>query len=211
MSAISQYFSSHALKSSLYGVRQSFERLLGLKDLQFIFHNHQKTILKRKENDKYPYYPYGFFRITGIGIQMDQQAIKGVQRHGINARFTESLATNSTTTKLCYFPGYVNMEFHYFHTDAMEVLTFCEALIIMGKTESFNFTLQIAEDCDWICRLALEQDEVNPPSIDLTDTSEPAACEIVANFKLHTKMGIEIDVGRVNSNTPQLSFAAHKS
>lgn len=179
---------------TLMGFRRTISKHLGLKNLPWITHDNHKAVLKREQTSQYP---YGYFRLTSMGILRDQTLIKAVKRHGSAMALDE--LTNSTLTKAYMFPATLGIEFHFLHNDPAKTLLLMEKAAIMGAVDSFTFCVTMPGAGEWVVGVKMDEGPVSFPTSELESESNPQEFDITFNFELSTKLGIVKDVPKVNN------------
>lgn len=179
---------------TLLGFRKTVSRHLGLKTLPFILHDNPKSILRREQQQEYP---YGFFRLNSFEIVRDGQANKTLRRHG--STMTLDDATNAAISKGFLFPCHLVVELHFIHNDPQEVLHLIEKTAILGAVDGLSFKVGMPGSSDWVVGVQLSEGPVDIPQVELENEADAAAFDISLNFTLRTRVGVIKDVPKINN------------
>lgn len=180
---------------TLYGFRQSLGNHIGIKNIPLVSHDNHKAVLRREHGSSYP---YAYFKLNSFEIVRDDQVVKNIRRHA-SAISLDDL-TNSTLTKGFLFPTKLSIEFHWVHSNILDVIQYIEKSAILGAVDGFSFQVNIPGiKSDWTASVDMDSGPITIPQAALEDSNEPGGMDIVSNFTIRTKTGIVKEVPKINN------------
>ena len=183
---------TNPLYASLFGMRESMSKKIGVKTLPIIQHDNTKRVLEALGSR----YPFAFLKLTSIGVIVDRQNVNTIRR-------TASSIVATGEDVLEVYKGYlfdtnVNMEITFTTDSLLEAVNFCNKLAIYAATDAFDFELSVPGTGSWNVQVKFENNDFQIPTAALEDEENPKALEMTFPFVLVTKTGIIRSVAKVN-------------
>jgi hypothetical protein len=179
------------LIASLYAIRTVFNKVLDIKEpIEFKFTDDIKRTLDLRDNVKYPRV---FFQVSGLRKAKERISGFSMQKNGIYHRSGEGESVKEGIT----FPIDLNMEFHYQHTDALQMLQIMEALVLLTFTPLLGFKMRIADAFEHEAQITFE-DDITVNQFEIESSADPGSSEIVLPFNIKSFVGIITDKPWVN-------------
>jgi hypothetical protein len=197
--------SSSILLFSLYGVRSSLERSLGLDNITINTDETVNKVIRRKRSEGEAIrYPYAYFSLSEITAVKDTQGnSKTTARVGLR---TGTVGTTRHTVKKGYlFPITCTLALSILDGDPNECVYLSEALALLNHLGGLNFTLKVM-GIDLNIRLEFP-DTISFPQANTNASDEPGEIKLSTNLILHTWSGVFKDVFAVTDSKPIATFS----
>lgn len=182
------------------GVRERFEKMLGVKNFTMQYHNNWKQGL-RATRAKGTDYPYGGFKITQFELDGAQFNFKNMARAGTGESVTVD-NSNTSIRKFFLFPVKLSFECVVKFSDPKEAWRFDMALAVLMATGRLDFKVAYGGDT-YQTRITFgsgNSASVPAPYIDdLNEGSTPGTSEISFSLTVETKIGFYRDVSKLNN------------
>lgn len=190
--------------ASLHGVRTTFERELGLKNILIETDEMIKLrIAQRIKQNEVPQYPYSYLNLNELQAVKDLQPNKVVRRHGYRMGMLD--ATRGTSSKGYIFPVRASVDLKYVDSDPYRVIRVAEGMMILGQIGAMFFELLVGGDDGMRLEARVEIPEsVTIPVADNSNPQSPGGMEVTLSFVLHTYAGFFRDVSSVNAVNPNI-------
>ena len=185
---------------SIKGVRDRFQRMLGVKNFTMQYHNNWKQGL-RATRAAGTDYPYGGFKVTQFELDGSQFNFKNMARAGTGESVTVD-NSNTSIRKFYLFPVKLSLECVVKFSDPKDAWRFDMALAVMIATGRLDFKVMYGGD-SYQASVTLgsgNSASVPAPFIDdLNEGSTPGTSEIAFSITLETKIGFYRDVSKLNN------------
>lgn len=183
------------LLATLIGFKKSFQAGLGIEKFPLVMHdNPRKAIKKAYKSSKYP---YGYFRMSNLELDTDQNFFQNIRRMGSNVSVKE--LENVLVTKGFYFPAKVSIDVVYLDDDIENVINYVQKLAIIAACRTLSFDVALPNTQHWNVNVTSDNLGASFPTPVEDDEDKPAVYEIESSFVLHTKIGIEKVVAKINN------------
>ncbi len=190
---------SSFLIPTLYGIRRVFGEALGLSEpIEFQFTDALKKTLEAHGKATYP---RTFFKVLSLDKSRDRVSSLAMSQLGQHARGGDG---GEAVKKAITFPVDLNLEFHYVHTDAMELLQMVELLALMTFSPIFSFKFNVDNAFEHTATVTFE-DQIGMGEFTLEDGSDPGSSELVIPFSVRSYVGFVTDepwVHVIDAKTP---------
>uniref|UniRef100_A0AB39CEG6 Uncharacterized protein n=1 Tax=Pseudomonas phage HRDY3 TaxID=3236930 RepID=A0AB39CEG6_9VIRU len=193
-------FSQTHLFASFAGIRASFRKFFRIKEIPFVHNNDVKQMIRAKME---PSYPYSYVSMTSIAKSEAHMLSPTLRRRGTGHVLDGS---NSTLTRLHYFPITLHYEFHYVTNDYFDAIRFIGEALIMFESKVLN--VQVTSG-NVTSKLTIKADnpEIQIPRADKENEADPEAFDLVITCTSETWTGVEKKISKVN-NAGAVTFHA---
>ena len=193
-------FKQTHLFTAFAAIRASFKKYFKLQDLPFVHNNDVKQMLRQKMT---PSYPYAYVSMTSIAKTEAHLLSPTVRRRGIGDVLNGS---NSTITRLHYFPITVHYEMHYVTNDYMDAIRFIGEALILFDSKALNVRIRTGNASSFL-EIKIDNPEIQIPRADKENEAEPEAFDLVLTCTSTTWTGVEKQISKIN-NRGEVEFNA---
>ena len=180
------YLKNSFLIHTLYGIRRIFMAALGIKKpIEFQFTDSLKETLNVRDNIEYP---RTFFKVISFTKDKHRLNSLAMSKSGVYAKSNVGEGVKKATV----FPISLALEFHYMHTDAIELFQVAELVAMMTYTPIFSFRFNI--DNTFECSATIDfVDTINVAQFDLQNGADVGSSELVIPFTVTSFVGFTSD------------------
>ncbi len=182
---------NNCLEVTFDGLIGLIKQRLGLSNIEITTNDRVREQMQRKGKDKYP---LSWLIIQELRAWRENASGHNIARHGWTS---PQSYTESTASKAYLFPVQLGVELHIAHNDPRMILTYSEALMIMGMTNALNFQVQLAPGTIITVRCEIP-DTVSIPIASTDDVALPNGIELTLGLVLYTWVGFFKDVPRAS-------------
>ena len=194
MSLFSEIKKYNFLFYALEGTRDLIARELELPNITVATSETHRLALLRKAAQEGVSNPLAHLVLSSIAGDRDSQNNYAMRRNGLSMIDQHSRAL---TKKAYIYKVIVGLDFHYIHSDPLEVLAITQTLGILSATSGFRFNIDVGDSLTLGVYCEIPKDY----SINVAENSNPSypgATEVVASMVLNTQIGFLRDVAAVN-------------
>ena len=112
-----------------------------------------------------------------------------MSRSGITAQADVGEGVKNATL----FPIDFNIEFHYIHTDAPELMQMVELLAMLTFTPKLSFGFEVGRAFEHTAQVKFEDDIITINEFNLEEGVDPGTSEIIMPFIVYSYVGLVTD------------------
>lgn len=195
-----QSFKQTHLFTAFAAIRASFKRYFKLKDLPFVHNNDVKLLLRSTLE---PTFPYAYISMNSIAKTEAHLLSPTLRRRGTGDVLDGS---NSTLTRLHYFPIQVHYELHYVTNDYMDAIRFIGEALILMDSKALNVRITTGNASSFL-DINMDTKEITIPRADKENEADPEGFDLVIACTSNTWTGVEKKLSKVN-NRGEVEFNA---
>jgi len=142
-----------------------------------------------------PSYPYAYVSMTSIAKAEAHLLGPTLKRRGIGHVLDGS---NSTLTRLHYFPITLKYEFHYVTNDYFDAIRFIGEALILFDSKVLNVRITTGNASSFL-EIKADMTEIPIPRADKDNEADPEAFDLVISCTSSTWTGVEKKISKVNN------------
>nr|DAF93682.1 MAG TPA: hypothetical protein [Myoviridae sp. ctshb19] len=193
-------FKQTHLFTAFAAIRASIKKYFKIKDLPFVHNNDVKQMIRQQYE---PTYPYAYVSMTSIAKTEMHLLSPTIRRRGIGYVTDGS---NSTLTRLHYFPITLKYEFHYVTNDYFDAVRFIGEALILFDSKVLNVRITTGATSSFL-EIKADMPEIQIPRADKENEADPESFDLVISCTSNTWTGIEKKISKVN-NAGAVTFHA---